>query len=219
MKPYYSAGGITIYHGDCRPLLEELPRPSLVLTDPPYGIGWKRGDYSKRSSKQHAGIQNDMDTSGRDHILSTYADVPAIVFGSFYAPYPDTVKQVLVWQKPPDAGIVGSTTGYRRDAEPVFLCGPWPVRNAVRGSVLRGRQGMSAITTATGHPHTKPVDVLCRLLELTPTGLILDPFMGSGSTLVAAALSGREAIGIELEEQWCAVAVDRLVKIASREPL
>lgn len=212
MKPYYSHAGIEIYHGDCRDILPQLDRSVIgfVLTDPPYGIGWTRGVHSARNSKAHEGIANDHDTSARDAALALLGDIPGAVFGSFYAPPPANVKQVLVWQKPPDAGLVGSTTGFRRDAEPVFLVGPWPQRVVERSSVLRSMRGQSATVTETGHPHTKPLSALVPILEVAPDGVVIDPFAGSGSTLVAAKQLGRRAIGIELEERYCEIAARRL---------
>ena len=213
MKPYYEQDGITIYCGDCRDILPTLDTGSidLVLTDPPYGIGWSRGVHSARNSKSQIGILNDHDTSARDDALALLTDIPAIVFGSFHASYPVNTKQVLVWSKPADSGVVGSTTGYRRDAEPVFLVGPWPVLNVQWSSVLRSHVGSIAnVTAETGHPHTKPVQLIRDLIERADAQTILDPFMGSGTTLRAAKDLGRKAIGIEIEERYCEIAVKRL---------
>ena len=211
MKPYYERDGITLYQGDCRDVLPTLGQVDLVLTDPPYGIGWKRGVNHARLSPANAGIANDEDTSARDWILE-HATVPAVVFGSFYAPFPSRVRQVLVWQKPPDAGLVGSVTGCRRDAEPIFLVGDWPVRTVERSSVFRSRGGQAATCAETGHPHTKPLPLMLELVSLftDPGETILDPFAGSGTTLVAAYQLGRKAIGVELEEKWCEVTARRL---------
>lgn len=211
MKPYYQDDFVTIFHGDCRKVgAWVLEGVDLLVTDPPYGIGWKKGHNRAAGSRPHAGIANDQDTSVRDEVLATWGDRPSIVFGSFYAPQPDRLKQTLVWHKPPDAGVVGSTTGYRRDVEPIFLCGEWPQRDVKWPAVLRStQQGISAIAAATGHPHTKPVDVMRTLIERTDARTVLDPFMGSGSTLVAAKELGRRAVGIELEERYCDIAARR----------
>ena len=212
MTPYYEEDGITIYHGDCRELLQEMPRVDLLLTDPPYGIGWSRGVNNQRASKSHIGIQNDEDTTCRDEALKILGDQRGIVFGSFYAPFPIGIKQVLVWNKPADSGLVGSVTGFRRDAEPIFLIGKWPTLTVRWGSVLHTSRGMSAITTETGHPHTKPIDLIESLILKTEVQTILDPFMGSGTTLVAAKNLGRKAIGIEIEERYCEIAAKRLAQ-------
>lgn len=209
VTPYYEQSGITIYHGDCRQILPLAC--DVIVTDPPYGIGWSRGVNHQRDSKAHDGIVGDEDTSLRDWMLDAMAGTPAIVFGSFYAPYPPRMQQVLVWRKPSDSGVVGSVTGFRRDAEPIYIIRPWPRRDVVWSSVLKSAsEGISAIVTETGHPHTKPVDLMRQLLGTCPPGVVLDPFMGSGSTLVAAKLHGRRAIGIEIEERYCEIAAQRL---------
>lgn len=212
MKPYYQDDYCTIYHGDCRKILPTLEPVDLVLTDPPYGISWKRSENKARNSRAHHGIQNDNSTQARDAVLSIAESVPALVFGSFYAPFPANLRQVLVWHKPNDAGLVGSVTGFRRDAEPIFIVGPWPVQTIARSSVLRVEVGQGATAKETGHPHTKPLGLVRQLLECAPRGTILDPFMGSGTTLRAAKDLGRKAIGIEIEEKYCEIAAKRLAQ-------
>lgn len=208
--PYFQDESCTIYHGDCRELLP-LIHAEVVVTDPPYGIGWSRGVNASRNSKSHAGIANDEDTSARDDALRLTAGLPAVVFGSWYARFPDELKQVLVWAKPADAGVVGSVTGFRRDAEPVFLVGPWPIQSVKWSSVLPSFvNGISAVAAETGHPHTKPIGLMRYIIERLPGGVIVDPFMGSGTTLRAAKDLGRKAIGIEIEERYCEIAARRL---------
>ena len=216
-KPYYQHAGITIYCGDCREVLPGLGF-DVVVTDPPYGIGWSRGEHrgsrggqnkSSRASKEHCGIIGDEDTVLRDEMLEKL-QVPALVFGSFYAPFPANLKHVLVWQKSANCGVVGSTTGFRRDIEPIFLVGEWPIKTAEWGSIFKTRRSQSHICTETGHPHTKPVSLIVDLLDFCPTGSVLDPFCGSGSIVVASKLAGRQAIGIEIEERYCEIAAKRL---------
>lgn len=204
-------GDCELYLGDCREIVGTLKGyVDAVVSDPPYGIGWTRGVNAARNSKAHEGIINDEDTSARDKLLDALREIPAIVFGSFYAPYPPRTKQVLVWNKPPDSGLVGSVTGFRRDAEPIFLVGDWPVRTCEKSSVLRTLRGQSCIVSETGHPHTKPVDLMRELIELVPFGTILDPFMGSGTTGVACVKLGRRFIGIEIEPKYFDIACRRI---------
>ena len=213
LVPYYEDDAVTIYHGDCREILPTLAADVLV-SDPPYGIGWEQhggGVNGKtRGSRRHIGIQGDSDTASRDVVLSMWGERPALVFGSFRAPAPDDVRQTLVYRKSPDAGLMGSVTGFRTDAEPIYLLGRWPKRNAARSSVIESRVGLQTLQAGESHPHAKPLDVMCALLGLVPPGVIVDPFMGSGSTLRAAKDMGRRAIGIEIEERYCEIAARRM---------
>jgi predicted RNA methylase len=210
------ADGVTLYLGDCREILPTLSKVDAVVMDPPYGVRWKRGVNHARSSKAHNGIEGDADTSARDTVLEMLP-VPAVVFGSFYAPYPLRTKQVLVWHKPPDSGLVGSVTGFRRDAEPIFLVGDWPQRTVEHSSVLRTLRGQAGITTETGHPHTKPIDLMRNLMELVPGDTVLDPFMGSGSTGIAAVKLSRRFIGIEIDPGYFDIACRR-IETALKQP-
>lgn len=206
MSIYYEGDGITLYHGDCREIDAWLTA-DVLITDPPYGIGWTKGQNNAARSTAHAGIQNDEDTSCRDDALLMFGDKPGIVFGSWAAPAPKH-RQVLIWRKPIDAGVVGSTTGFRRDTEVVFLTGLWPIRTSQWSSVLETNGGKARYLN--GHPHAKPVALMERLMSALPDGSVADPFSGSGSTLVAAKLQGRCAVGVELEERYCEMAARRL---------
>jgi site-specific DNA-methyltransferase (adenine-specific) len=218
--PYYADDKVTLWHGDCRENTAWLEADVLV-TDPPYGIGWKRGSGTGPRSLAgladpgHAGIANDEDTSARDEVLATWGVRPGLVFGSFYVPPPALACQWLVFRKWGNSGIVGSTTGWRRDAEPIFVTGTWPKRNARWSSVVSATGGVGNVHAPQrkyDHPHAKPVNVMEELIDACPPGTIADPFAGSGSTLVAARNLGRRAIGVELEERYCEVIARRLAQ-------
>lgn len=210
--PYYSDSYVTLYHGDAREIGPHI-HADVVLTDPPYGIAWRQHGGGKtgksRGMRRLPGIVGDEDVTLRDEVLAAFSGKPACVFGSFRAPFPPGLVQVLIYQKTPDAGLVGSVTGFRRDAEPIFLIGPWPKRTAHSSSVIRSSIGLQALAKPGLHPHAKPLDVLTQLLRRLPLGIVLDPFCGSGSTLVAAKSLGRRAIGIEIEERYCEIAAER----------
>lgn len=212
VTPYYADDWVTIWHGDCREMLPSLSA-DVVVTDPPYGIGWASNGGGRKGkmrwTRNHPGIAGDADTSVRDAALSLTAPAPAMVFGSFRAPFPAETRQVLIYQKSADAGLVGSVTGFRADIEAIFLVGPWPTRTCRWSSVIKSSTGLQRLQAVTGHPHTKPVDVMARLIEACPPGVVLDPFAGSGSTLVAAKSLGRRSIGVEIEERYCEVAANR----------
>jgi len=205
MKPYYEDDLVTLYHGDCLAETAWLEADVLV-TDPPYGIAWKKRENKRSGSKTHDGIQNDGDTAHRDAVLRLFGDRPGFVFGSWRATFPER-SQTLIWRKPIDAGVVGSVTGFRLDTELIFMTGKWPKRNASRSSVIATGSNKNAYLN--GHPHGKPITLMQELIAMS-AGVIADPFAGSGSTLVAAALLGRRAIGVELEERYCELIAKRL---------
>lgn len=207
MSLFYEDEYVELHHGDCR-AVRGWTRADVLVTDPPYGIGWKLGENRAAKSKRHDGILNDDDTSARDTALELWGDRPSAVFGSWRAPFPADVRQTLVWRKPKDAGVVGSTTGFRNDTELIFLRGGWPKRTSEWSSVLETDTGMH--TYLNGHPHSKPVALIMRLIDAAPPGVIADPFAGSGSTLIAARNLGRKAIGVEVEERYCDLIVKRL---------
>ena len=217
MSLYYSGDGITLYHGDCLTEHREWLEADVLVTDPPYGRDWKQGDTGKGrgwASDNHAGIKGDSSTEARDEALRLWSTKPAMSFGDLMLPPPLGSKHVLVYDKGNDAGFTGAVGGYRRNAEAIYLLGKgW-------GSGLGGRSAIVSTRTSaggnlarqTGHPHTKPLDVLEALILKAPPGTIADPFAGSGSTLVAARNLGRKAIGVELEERYCEIVAKRLAQ-------
>lgn len=152
-EPYYRDESVELWHGDCLEIDAWL-QADVLVTDPPYGIAWTNGENRAAKSAAHAGIANDHDTSCRDAVLGLWGTRPGAVFGAWAAPFPDS-KQVLVWRKPIDAGVVGSVTGFRRDTELIFLVGDWPQRVAFRSSVIETNGGKARYLN--GHPHAKPV--------------------------------------------------------------
>jgi len=211
-EPYYADDLVTLYHGDCREIREWLTADVLVV-DPPYGIGWKTnggGGVGITPGRRHGGILGDEDTAIRDVVITAWGDRPAAVFGSFRVPAPTGVVETLIYRKPKDGGVLGAVTGFRRDVEPIWLLGPWPRRPVQWSAVIEARGGICNAVKRTGHPHTKPLDVMEALVAACPPGTIADPCAGSGSTLVAARNLGRRAIGVERDEGHCETAARRL---------
>ena len=220
MRPYYERDGITIYHGDCREILPTIGAVDLVVTDPPFGTQALGGGYGRRqlhsvNGREGRTIANDNDLDAFRgawlHIRETLSDAYALVF---YAPRrtPEFCGIVgsdwageIVWDKQQPG--LGYTIRYQHESIAVLKIGePETPEDAILSVQRFGR------TDVVSHPHEKPVGLLKALLRLQPLGIVLDPFMGSGTTLVAAKLEGRRAIGIEIEERYCEIAAKRLAQ-------
>lgn len=226
-EPYYQDAFVTLYHGDAREVPEWLDGDVLV-TDPPYGRAWRSGalhgarrpgGHPRWSSDERKGITGDKTTAVRDAALDLWGDRPAVVFGDLMLAPPAGTKQVLVYAKPSDTGFRGAIAGFRRDAEAIYLMGMRHEHLGGTTSILTtgarisgSNYGLSA--RAGGHPHAKPLDVMQQLIQHCPEGTIADPFVGSGTTLLAAKLLGRKAIGVEIDEKFCVMAAHRLGQFA-----
>ena len=180
-----------------------------MVTDPPYGIGYHSGHEGALPRE----IAGDEDETLRDWALGLWLPRPAACFATWRCVPPAKPRGCLVWHK--SAGGMGDLSfPWQPTFEMIWVYGQgWA---GFRGdAVLRGR---TVVTWNSGpaartHPHEKPVDILAQIIEKWPGGgTVVDPFMGSGSTLVAAKLEGRQAIGIEIEERYCEIAVKRLAQ-------
>ncbi len=205
MGIYWQGDGIRLYHGDCRELTAWL-ESDVLLTDPPYGIAYNSGS---RREKLAASIIGDEDTTVRDEALACWGERPAIVFGTWRIPRPEGTRARLIWDTKGALGMGDLSIPWKPSDQEIY----------VLGKGFHGHRGSNVITCAPvqsmakngrNHPHEKPVPLLAALIEKCPPGTIADPFAGSGSTLVAAKLQGRRAIGIELEERYCEIAARRL---------
>lgn len=202
-KPYHDEDGITIYHGDCREILPHLPKVDLVLTDPPYGIGRDGKPASTSSHGGHKGYEFlgwDSKPPSDDTLrLVLGAGDEAVIWGANY--YPQVFSSSpgwLLWDK-----------GQRidqADGELAFSTRKGPLRVFTLNRVALMQDGAV-------HPTQKPEALMKWCISFFPNAqTILDPFMGSGTTLRAAKDLGRKAIGIEIEEKYCEIAVKRLAQ-------
>ena len=204
LKPYYDDGnGIVIYHGDCREILPHLEPVDLVLTDPPYGIArvWKGGASSGWGKARDATEERnawDAEAPSAETLAAIISKAPlSIVWGGNYFDLPKS-RGWLVWTKP----------------ERNFTLSEAELAWTNRDTVIRIWDGVRS-DYGREHPTQKPINLMkwciSEMLGLDP-GTILDPFMGSGTTLRAAKDLGRKAIGIEIEEKYCEIAAKRLAQ-------
>lgn len=205
--PYYGDGQVTIYCADaCR---ADLPG-DVMVTDPPFGIGYESGHFGTLDRS----IVGDEDTAVRDRVLERWCggparEGPALVFGSWRAARPVGTRMVLIWDTKGALGMGDVSLPWKPAHQEVYVIGSG-FSGPRTSDVLTYAPVQSKAANGRLHPHQKPVPLLRDLIRKCPPGVILDPFMGSGSTLVAAKAEGREAVGIELDERYCAVAVRRL---------
>lgn len=239
MKPYYDESGITIYHGDALAVLASLGTGSigLVLTDPPYSSGGMfRGDRAQDTTSKYYETSEFGGFTGDTRDQHAYAYWVALwvaecrrlcsaseVVGIFtdwrqLAATIDAIQSggliyrgLVVWDKTTRAKhfpgrfaaqsefVVWGTNGGRGSDFDYALHGVFPIP--------------APINNDRNHMAQKPLDLLRALIAIAPDeGTVLDPFMGSGTTLRAAKDLGRKAIGVEIEERYCEIAAKRLAQ-------
>jgi DNA modification methylase len=200
-------GRATLYLGDCRDILPMLPRVDAVVTDPPYGVTYATGMGGKFKGIT---ILGDESVAARDEALALCDFERALVFGSWKAPKPALTKQTVIWEKGDHVGMGDLSIPWRPNTEEIY----------VLGTGFEGHRGSSVIRINAPspnftpdkerfHPTEKPVALMAALLAKAP-GAVLDPFMGSGTTGVAAVQMGRSFIGIEREPKYFDIACRRI---------
>lgn len=210
MKPYYEDDLVTLYHGDCLDTPEWLEADVLV-TDPPYGMaytgfGGRKGEPRRRTGA--LGVAGDKSVAVRDDALEMWGPKPALVFGRWDKPRPLGTRMRLVWDKSP-CGFMGDLSlPWGVADEEVYVLGSGFIGKR-SGSVIRAQTLMSSDKQRPDHPTPKPIGLMEVLINKT-TGVVSDPFAGSGATLIAARNLGRTVIGVEIEERHCETIANRL---------
>lgn len=210
MTPYYQDASVTIYHGDCREVSAWL-YADVMLSDPPYGIAYRSG----MKGALPRSIAGDADTTARDQALRDWSPKPALIFGTWKRPAPDGTRMMLVWDTKGALGMGDLSIPWKPAHQQVYVIGTG-FSGPRTTDVLSFAPVQSTAANGRTHPHEKPVTLLQHLLGKCPTGVVADPFMGSGSTLVAAKSLGRRAIGIEIDERYCEIAAQRCSGAAKR---
>ena len=210
--PYYEDDHATLYLGDCRDILPYLEPVDLVLTDPPYGLAYDTKKANKPNQTQFSTIANDTGHECVEVLFDFYKaraeTTQMVVFGANCFPHviPYGGRWVC-WDKR------CSEKADRMLGSPFELA--WTSRK--RGYDRMHRILHGGVVNANGrrpryHPTEKPIALMRRIIEqdFSKAQLILDPFAGSGTTLIAARQLGKKAIGIEVEERYCTIIAERL---------
>lgn len=220
IRPYYEHAGITIYHGDAREIVPQLGS-GVIVSDPPYNVGYHYAGYSDNLSREDY-----------QELLSVCLRVPSVVIH-----YPEdlvalswTLEEIpakmVAWVYPSNTarqwrGIAwfGIDPDFSRASQEYKN----PNDKRIAERIAQGERArlydwwqVNQVKNVSGektdHPCQIPISLMERILMITPSDTIIDPFMGSGSTLVAAKRLGRRAIGIEIDLRYCEIAKERLAQ-------
>jgi len=201
-KADYECGGVKLYLGDCLEILPTLEAGSVdaVITDPPYGINIARWDSSMPPQQ----VLDECLRIACGPVLWFGGRQPEEIFAfGDYRPQPE---RLLIWYTPFSLGWT-TTNGIFHKWHPIW-CWRLPKKSTLKRDVL-------AVNTEGhhdwgSHPCAKPVDLMKQLADAFGGSGTLDPFMGSGTTGVACVRTGHEFIGIEISEEYFAIAKRRI---------
>ena len=208
IKPYFQDDAVTIYLGDCREILPQLRKVDLVLTDPPYGIGEAAGKNKSRGllaqPKDYGYAEWDNQPASQEliNLLINMATYSIIFGGNFYSLPASSCW--FVWDKDNSGDFADAELAWTNLKQAVRLF-KWRWNGMLQEDMKNKEYRY--------HPTQKPVALIewC-ISKVNNANLILDPFMGSGTTLRAAKNLGRKAIGIEIEEKYCEIAAKRMAQ-------
>jgi site-specific DNA-methyltransferase (adenine-specific) len=205
MKPYYQDSAVTIYHGDCLEILPSINHVDLILTDPPYGVELEYESYDDSGNEWMRQMLRFVPLAKRKSDMVIMPSCRIKKLGFFYENF--APNWIICWHKgsPGTAAFVGFN-----DWEPLLVWGK------TKGCVMHDYFSIPNGETmgGNGHPCPKPERWATWLLKRAcpESGMVCDPFMGSGTTLRAAKDLGRKAIGIEIEEKYCEIAAQRMAQ-------
>jgi DNA modification methylase len=206
VKAYYQDDYATIYHGDCMEIVPTLEEFSLTLTDPPYGVGENAHRIASRTKLAATTDYGDFDWDSEPANLFQIemcqkASRESIIWGGNYFHLAPS-RGWLVWDKQNSGNFADCELAWTNIKTSVRI-----FRFLWNGMIRAGEaRGVKRV-----HPTQKPIELMTWCLGFAPNATnILDPFMGSGTTLVAAKSLGKLAVGIEREERYCEAAALRL---------
>jgi len=236
VNPYYSDDAVTIYHGDCRNVLVHPLSRDVVITDPPYGTSLYPTDTDVFTPELFGSLVSDGCSAAifgwPERLVGLCVLAHAIpTEWVTWAPTNGAMRgfnPVGLWRDTEHIAIFGgewisrsqvkSADGQRLDVSQRGS-GKGGMKKAGYGPMRRTGDIWTDPAPGLGfhfdkrlHPNEKPVSVMTKLISGFPTETIIDPFMGSGTTLRAAKDLGRKAIGVEIEERYCEIAAKRMAQ-------
>lgn len=186
-------GAATLYLGDCRDILPTLPSVDAVITDPPYGISANKQTLGKGKKEFDRGGGWD-DEVPDVRWIAKHARWFCVWGGNYFADQLPPTNDILVWHKLNDG---------RSFSECEFAWTNSGKQSRIKSHHWSGEE--------KEHPTQKPLPVMAWCMAVFPDAqMILDPYMGSGTTGVAAMLAGRSFIGIERESRYFDIACRRI---------
>jgi len=207
VKWFYSDKWVAIAHADCRAILPDLPKVDLVLTDPDYNAK----NIGPNERAYEGGMPSLSKEDYKEWCHSWFTPIASVVDNIVFTPgianiwnYPQAYW-VLCWHKP--AAVSFNRLGGFNAWEPILVYGK-PFKRLPQDYLYFNTLNFSK-GPERKHPCPKPVDLWAYLISLTKPGLILDPFLGSGTTAYCAKKLNRQSIGIEIEEKYCEIAAKR----------
>ena len=211
-----------IIQGDCWEIMKGIPDKcvDLVITDPPYGIDYQSNmRVMTKKFDKIANDNNDMRFPVYDEMYRVLKDNTVMIAFCSFKNYADDykyieklfdIKNCIIWFKG-GGGIGDLTHSLLTDYEMAIVGhkGQCEIRGKRHGSVWKSNK---VNPSSMQHPTEKPQDIIAKMIDSfsDPDQIVLDPFLGSGTTAVAAKQLGRKYIGIEISEKYCKIASDRL---------
>ena len=216
MIPYYSDDHVTIYHGDCRDILGAVLEPAdVIVTDPPYGISAETDYSGLRGTDAYYATKSGRRTHGKTYAAHRRRR-RAVSTAVARRRGPCAISARTITSS--GSRTAGLSTYGTRETDSAPTCSPiansYGRRSRPDRRVCIGISGSAICALSENdaylHPTQKPVSLMRWILEWSPAGRVVDPYVGSGSTLRGAKDAGRHAVGIELVEAYCEIAARRL---------
>ncbi len=218
MKPYFQQGNITLYHADAREIMPSFA--GVVITDPPYNIGYSYEGYKDNLPQEEYQELLRLTCRPQSVVIHYAEDLCALSWALEELP-----AKIVAWVYNSNTarqwrGVAwfGVTPDFRADGQEYKN----PKDKRIAARIADGQQARlydwwefdqvkNVSAQKTEHNCQIPFALMERVVKITPGQTIIDPFAGSGTTLIAAKAQGRDCVGIERSERYCEIIARRLI--------